>query len=167
MMIAELQAGYEGLKAAFEIAKGFQALKLDVAVKEAVINLMRELTTAQMALTSADQVHSADLRKIEELERKIAAYDRWEEEKANYELADAGQGSYAYRYKIEGEGAQPPHWICPHCYEQRTKSILKKETLPVGRAETLVCHPCGFDIITRGVRHEQAPRRVLSSGIKR
>lgn len=60
-----------------------------------------------------------------------------------------------YRLKEGMENGEPAHWICPNCYERGEKSLLKQEILPVGHAHLLVCHPCGFDVVTQGVRHDQ------------
>ena len=146
--ILEIKAGYEGAKAAFDIAKGFSSLKTEAAVNGALIDIQRYVVEAQQGL-------SASLTKIDELEKEIVRLEDWSANKARYDLADTGQGSFAFRLKEGVEPPEPAHWICPQCYEDGKKSILKHETLPVGRAETLVCHRCGFDVVTRGVRHNQ------------
>lgn len=151
MGIVEIKAGYEGAKAAFDIAKGVGALKTEAAVNGAIIEIQRHVVEAQQGL-------SASLRTIEDLEKEILRLKDWSAEKQSYELADTGQGSLAYKLKEGLELPQPSHWICPQCYEDGKKSILKHETLPVGRTQTLVCHRCGFDVVTRGIRNEPMKR---------
>ena len=146
--ILEIKAGYDGAKAAFDIAKGFGSLKTEAAVNGALIDIQRYVVEAQQGL-------SASLTKIDELEKEIVRLEDWSANKERYELADTGQGSLAYRLKEGVEPPEPSHWICPQCYEDGKKSILKQEMLPVGRADTLVCHRCGFDVVTQGVRHNQ------------
>jgi hypothetical protein len=154
--IAEIKAGYESAKAALDIAKGISALKTEAAVNAAVIDVQRNVVEAQQAL-------SASLQTINELEQEIVRLKDWSAQKQRYELADTGQGSLAYKLKEGVDPPEPAHWICPQCCEDGKKSILKHESLPVGRADTLACHRCGFDVVTRGVRHEQAPRNPAGS----
>lgn len=147
-MLTEIKAGYDGAKAALDILKGVQSLQSETAKNQAVIEVQRLIIEAQQGL-------SVSVRQIEKLEADIARLKDWSAQKERYELADTGQGSLAYKLKEGVEPPEPTHWICPHCYEDGRKSILKHESLFVGRAETLVCHRCGFDVLTRGVRHEQ------------
>lgn len=150
-MIAEIQAGIGGAKAALDILKGVQSLQTETAKNQAVIEVQRHVIEAQHGL-------SVSLKRIDDLEAEIVRLKDWSAEKQRYELKDTGQGSLAYHLK---EGVEPPelqHWICPNCYQNGKKSILKHETLDIGRAETIVCHPCGLDIVTRGIRHNQNPR---------
>ena len=135
--ILEIKAGYESAKAALQIAQGISSLKSETAVNAAVIDIQRHTLDAQQAL-------SASLDRIGELEKEVMRLKDWSAEKECYELADTGQGSLAYRLKEGVQPPQPAHWICPHCYQKGEKSILNHETLWVGHAETLVCHPCGM-----------------------
>jgi hypothetical protein len=158
-MLAEISAGLGSLKAAYDITKGLDSAKTQAAINDVKIPLQQHILDAQQALASANDAQTEASRRIEELEKEIGHLKDWSAEKERYELADTGQGSLAYRRREGAEPAEPAHWICPQCYEDGKKSILKNETLPVGRAETLACHRCGFDVVTEGVRHEQ--RRLL------
>ena len=155
--IAEITAGYEGAKVALDIAKGMRSLKGEAAVNSAVIEIQRNVLEAQQGL-------SASLKRIEELQSEIARLKDWSADKTRYELVDTGQGSLAYQLKDGAQPAEPSHYICPQCYQESQKSILKHETLPVGRAHTLVCHRCGYDIVTRGVRPGPPVKRAGSFG---
>jgi hypothetical protein len=156
-MLAEIQAGFGGAKAALDIAKGVQSLSTETARNQAIIDIQRHVIEAQQGL-------AAGLKRIDELEQEVVRLKDWSAEKQRYELADTGKGSLAYRTKGGMEAGEPPHWICPNCYQDGRKSILKHETLPVGRAETLVCHRCGFDVVTRGIRQGPPIKRSGSFG---
>lgn len=143
------------IKAAFDIGKGVQSLHTSVEVDQAIAEMLEKLLTARQQAMESLETETSLLKRIDELEHEIARLKDWTAEKERYELADTGQRSLAYRRKEGVEPAEPAHWICPQCYEDGKKSILKHETLPVGRAETLACHRCGFDVVTQGVRHEQ------------
>ena len=163
-MIAEIHAGYTSAKAAVEIVKGIQALKSETAINQAVIDIQRLLLETQTSIMSANDLYSASLKRVEGLEAEIARLKDWSIEKQDYVLADTGQGSLAYKYLEGVESGYPPHWICPQCCEDGKKSILKHEVLPVGRTKTLVCHRCGFDVVTQGVRNEQSKLKAGSFG---
>ena len=145
--ILEIKAAYDSAKAAFQIAEGISSLKTETAVNAAVIDLQRLVVDAQRGL-------SASLETIDELEKEIVRLKDWSAEKQRYELADAGEGSFAYKLKEGVEPPEPLHWICPHCYQKGEKAIMKHEDLPVGRCEVLACHPCGYEIVMSGKRME-------------
>ena len=152
------------IKAAFDIGKGVQSLHTSVEVDQAVAEMLEKLLTARQQAMESLETETALLKRIDELEQEIVRLEDWSAEKQRYELKQAGEeGSFAYRLKDGVQPPEPEHWICPQCYQDGKKSILKHESLPVGRAETLVCTRCDYDIVTRGVRHEQK-RATFSSG---
>lgn len=161
-MLAEISAGLSSLKAAFDITKGLNATNTQATINEVKIPLQQHIIDAQQALSAASEAQAAAAERIRQLEQEIVSLKDWSAEKENYELADTGQGSLAYKFKEGVEPPQPSHWICPQCYEDGKKSILKHESLPVGRADTLVCTRCNFDVVTHGVRQIQTPPRGAS-----
>jgi hypothetical protein len=152
-MIAEISAGYGGLKAAVDIVKGLNAAHTAAQLQEIQITLQRHILDGQRSLSEAGEREATVAKAIKSLEQEIVRLKDWEADKQRYQLADTGQGSLAYRPKEGMENGEPQHWICPNCYQTGQKSILKHEHLAVGRTQTLVCHPCGFDIVTQGLRH--------------
>ena len=161
-MIAEINAGLSGLKAAKDMIQALHGIQSAVAINDVKFALQGHLLEAQQGLFAAQEAQSAAAKRITELEQQIVQLKDWEGEKQRYELKDTGQGSLAYALKEVVEGGEPEHWLCPACYQQGKKSIMKHETIPEGRARTLVCHPCGLDIVTRGVRAE--PKRAGAFG---
>lgn len=159
-MIGELKSAYDSAKMVVDIAQGIQSLKTETAINQAVIDIQRHVLETQRGLTAAEQIHADDLKRIDALEQKIMGMENWKAESQRYELADTGQGSLAYSVKVGMENGEPAHWICPNCYQQGKKSIMKPETLSIGRADLLVCHPCGFDVVTHGVRTNQNPPKA-------
>lgn len=154
-MIAEINAGLGSLKAAKDMIQALNGMQTAAAINDVKLSLQGHLLDAQQGLFAAQEAQSAATEHIAALEQEIVQLKNWEAEKKRYELKDTGQGSLAYALKESVETGEPPHWICPQCYEDGKRSILKHETLPVGRAETLVCHRCGFDIVMRGQRIDQ------------
>jgi hypothetical protein len=163
-MLAEISAGLSSLKAAKDIIQGLNAAKTEAAINGVKIELQGLILEAQQGLFAAQEAQTADTQRIAELEQEIGRLHDWGAELGRYELVDTGQGSLAYRRKAGAEPAEPEHWICPQCASDRRKSILKNETLPVGRAETLVCTRCNFDVVTHGVRHIQTAPKPATFG---
>ena len=112
-MIAALQAGYAGTKAALDIAKGILSFKTEVERNQAVIDIQRHVLDTQCALGDAEREYTASLKRIDTLEAEIARLKDWSAEQERYELADAGAGTLAYRQKAAMEDGQPAHWLCP------------------------------------------------------
>jgi hypothetical protein len=159
-MIAELQAGYAGAKAAIDIAKGINSLTSETERNQAVIDIQRNVLDMQQALMAANEMLSVKDAKIREMETKLQGVDRWAEFAAGYVLRDTGQGAFAYQptpdtLALTGE---PEHWLCPACFENRRKSILSKVMLSAGRVELLACHPCKNELVTFG--HRPDPMRM-------
>ena len=148
----EIMVAYQGLKIAFDLLQGLNATSKEAAINEVKVQLTRHILEAQQTLTAANAAQSDAAERIRSLEQEIVRLKDWEADKQRYELKDTGQGSLAYALKPSMDQGEPEHWLCPACYQQGKKSILKHETIPEGRARSLVCHPCGMDIITRGVR---------------
>lgn len=155
----DILAGYNGIRAAIETVKTMHDLSTSVERNRAVMDVMVSLNLAMGELFEANQARLALVKENKDLKEKLRQLEDWTAEKEKYELVDTGQGSLAYALKESERGSVPGHYLCPHCYEKGQKSMLHHETLPVGRAQTLVCHSCGYDIITRGIRQEGPPRR--------
>jgi hypothetical protein len=160
-MIAEISAGINGLKAAKDMVQALHGVQTAVAINEVKFALQGHLLDAQQGLFAAQEAQSAASKRIAELEKEIVRLKDWEGEKQRYELKDTGQGTLAYALKAGIETGEPAHWLCPSCYQDGKKSILKHEHLATGRVHTLNCHPCGMDILVTGNRF------IQNSGIHR
>ncbi|WP_336979372.1 hypothetical protein [Altererythrobacter fulvus] len=151
-MLAEIATGLSSLKAAKDIVQGLNAANTQARVNDVKIELQGLILDAQQGLFAAQEMQSAAAQRIANLEQEIVNLKDWEAEKQRYELADTGQGTPAYKLKEGMEASQPPHWICPHCYEQGKKSILAHDLIPEGSVDVLRCNPCGLEIVTHGRR---------------
>ena len=115
-MVGETFAGLSALKTAFDIAKGLKDIDDATRRNAAVIELQKELLTAQA--TQSDLTE-----RIRELEEKVRSFETWEAEKQRYKLEKFGAG-FAYVLKPEMQGTEPPHQICANCYARGKKSFL-------------------------------------------
>ncbi|MCZ8171256.1 MAG: hypothetical protein O9272_05905, partial [Brevundimonas sp.] len=152
------------LKAAYDLIQGLNAAAKEVAVNQVKVDLTRHILEAQQALMAASSAQADAAQAIKNLEQRLMEFENWEAERKRYELADTGKGSVAYRLREGMEAGEPAHWLCPHCFEKRKKSIMKHETIPQGRANILVCHPCGLEVVTSGVRFDRQPSVQIPRG---
>lgn len=158
-MVDAISGGIGGIKAAIEAVKGLNATITEAKVAEAKMTIINHLITAQQALLDNQATLLANTDDIRALEAEIRTLGDWSVEAAAYEPADTGQGARAYRLKGASAASEAEIWLCPNCFHNRKKSFLQPETLAVGRTHILRCHPCGQEIITRGVRQEPVPQR--------
>ena len=157
----DIMTGIASATAVFDMAGAITNIKNKSEIAQAVLDIQRSALETQRALGEAEVRHAADQRHVKELEAVIEGHRHWEAEKAKYDLADTGDGSYAYKIRSESNSSTATRWYCPHCWESGRKSVMKKERITNGRGETLVCHPCGLDIIVSGRRN--APPAIASS----
>ena len=156
-MIAEISAGLGGLKAAKDMLQALHGMQTAAQVNDVKLTLQGHLLDAQQGLFAAQEAQTAATQRITALEQEIVQLKDWEAERQRYELKDAGQGSIAYSLKDGMGGGEPPHWLCPNCYQHGQKAILKHEHSIQGRCDTLVCNECNLDIVTQGRRVNSPP----------
>jgi Zn finger protein HypA/HybF involved in hydrogenase expression len=148
-----LGSAYSGMKNIYEGLASLLKLKISTEVQAKVIELQSQASSAyQDALSS--QLIQADLQKrVAELEQEIARMENWEAEKLRYELKEVLSGSFAYALKADTNAPEPPHLICPNCYQKGRKSILQKiNLLDIG------CPECELKIQSR----EEPPTMIAS-----
>jgi hypothetical protein len=75
----------------------------------------------------AQAEHATLMDQVTELEDKLATFEKWEAEKQLYQLQEVIPGLFAYGYREGINGADPFHYICEHCYNDRKKSILQEQ----------------------------------------
>ena len=143
-MVDGVIGGFSAFTGLIGMARGMKDMNDAVVRNEAVYALTEKLLDAQ-------QEYAALAQKVGELEAKLAAYETWESEKQRYELKDHGNdGVLAYALKPGVEPAEPPHSLCPDCYQHREKRILQPEMKAPGMAHALVCRACGWEAYTVG-----------------
>ena len=53
----------------------------------------------------------------------------WEKEASRYQLEELCSGVFVYSTKKGEENGEPPHKICPNCYQKHHKSFLQIKDL--------------------------------------
>ena len=118
-LVGELFAGLGAFKTMFDMSKAIQDAH-DVATRDrAVIELQKEILSAQMAQAEL-------IERVGGLEKQVAAFEKWDAEKEKYELCKISTDTFAYARKEDTRGAEPSHYICARCYEDRKRSILQR-----------------------------------------
>ncbi|HYV32729.1 MAG TPA: hypothetical protein VEO53_16700 [Candidatus Binatia bacterium] len=129
-----ISGGLAALKAARDIAEGLINLRDTAKFQGAVVELQGKILAAQ-----SDQF--ALLERARELEAKLARLEAWEAEKRRYQLKDFGGSTFAYELRPEAADGEPPHRICPNCYQKGHKSILQFQFQVFGQ-DRYICPGC-------------------------
>jgi hypothetical protein len=137
-MVGEAFAGLSAIKTAFDIAKGLKDIDDATRRNAAVIELQEKILSAQ-------QTQSALVEQVRELEAQVVGFEKWDAEAKRYKLTDFGGNTLAYALKPEATSGEPPHRICPKCYEDKTKSILQYRTSTAFGQERYSCPNCKTD----------------------
>lgn len=142
-----IQGTISGLKAAGDIAKGILELKSLTDVQGKVIELQSAILSAQSSALSANADQAAMAEEIKALKLELAELVAWSTQKQRYQLIPWGEGAaLVYALKESCKEAEPPHWICPSCYETGRRAILQPSS--VNGFAHIVCASCKFDIPT-------------------
>ena len=105
-----------------------------------IADIQFALMDAQADALASQEAQAKQSTRIRELEQTISEFENWEAEKARYRLVEVG---WVFIYLLRKEAAredEPPHYICPHCYNHGKKSILQYY-----RGMKLTCPDCETD----------------------
>ena len=134
MVVAETFAGLNAVTTAFDMAKALQNIHEATARDRAVIDLQREILSAQ-------EQQFALVQRVQELQEKVARFDAWHAQKKRYELKDYGENTFAYELKAAEANGEPMHRVCPTCYQQGHISILQFDGRSEGQ-DWYLCAKC-------------------------
>jgi hypothetical protein len=142
-MVAEIYASLGAVKAAFDIAKGLKDINDGAIRNTAIIELQEKILSAQIA-------QSTLIDRIRELEKEVADFETWDAKKDKYELKSVPRGGFAYMLKPDARGAEPPHWLCTHCFEGRKRSIMQRLPSHATRDNIFKCPACPASFLAYG-----------------
>ena len=88
-----------------------------------IADMQFALIDAQSDALASQEAQSKQSARIRELEQTIAEFEDWEIEKARYELVNASSNGGAFIYLLRKEISEDEllHYICPKCYEDKTR----------------------------------------------
>jgi len=142
-----LNAAYKAGKAALEAHDA-------AIVREKVGEMQGQISSALASAITAqtDQMTALDL--IRDLKKQLAEFEEWGRKKHKYLLKEVGPGATARLFQPDADDAEPPHWVCPTCYEHRKTIPLQGLTYSDQRGtgdvrscpecKTKVAFPRGF-----------------------
>jgi hypothetical protein len=143
MAITAITTLLPAVNEAVKTAAGILHLVKDADTKQKVIDLQSAILDLQHRILQAQAEQDELARAKGELERKLLEYERWHADAARYELRDLADGIFVYSLKADQRGNEPTHYLCPHCFGERKKSILQR---PGAGYTNYVCHACKLDI---------------------
>jgi rubrerythrin len=119
-------AALKSVKSIYDIAKEVRNSgdpeKLRVAAAQ-----MFDLALSAREQTAALQEERNDaLVANANLKQELSRMKSWEAEEGRYQLRAIYEGSFAYALKTEANNGEPPHWLCPTCFQQRKKSVMQR-----------------------------------------
>lgn len=142
MDAARISAIFSSLRSAADITKTLSNLGDQSAIQGKVIELQNAIISAQTSAMEAQEAQDQLNAKVKELEDKLAEYERWEEERAQYRLTQVAPGAHAYTPIEEKLEHEPPHWLCTSCFNKGKKGFLQFQA-QVQRNAIFVCSDCG------------------------
>jgi hypothetical protein len=114
--------------AAFGLAlKGIETIKGMVTTPDAkkqASELFEIILSGQRSALEESVKQRTLLETVRDLEEKLRSLETWDREKQRYALVPAVPGGPAYAIKKSASDGEPPHFICPNCYEERRKRHL-------------------------------------------
>lgn len=155
-MITETISAVSGIKTALDIAKGLSALKNEIEVNQAVIDIQQVLLDAQQASFEDKQLIANLTRQLVAAEEARKSVDQWELEKQRYVLTKSELGAFTYNLRPEAANGDVPHRLCTNCFVKDRKSILHTKRKHSG-GEVVICHECKTEITLSKFNHSTAP----------
>lgn len=159
MVDLTLVSGIAGtLKTAVDIAKTVKEVNDMTTVKGKVIEMQDLILTAQSSAMTAQTQLFELLQENADLKRKVSDVEEWKSTAARYALKDFGGGTFAYELKAEDTKGEPPHRICPTCFELGKRSVLQFQWKTNDEQDLYKCAPCGQQLFL-GIRQDRSNDR--------
>lgn len=125
-MIPEITAALSSLKVVSDLATLIQKSKVDAAVAEKAIELQSAVISLQSAMLTLQSQHDVLLTENNQLKQQLIDVKNWETESQNYHLKAIRSGVFVYATKPDMQSAEPQHWLCANCYQNKKKSLLQQ-----------------------------------------
>jgi hypothetical protein len=138
--IGAIAGAMSSLNTAMNIVKAMRDLRDWNILQSKIRELNEAIIDAQGKIFAINQERSILIERVSELEKLLAAKEEWSTQKDRYALAEIGPGAFAYAAKPDARGAEPPHYICGHCYEAGKKALLSH--MEAGMGHVLSCPSC-------------------------
>lgn len=154
--LAFINQAIANLQSAGRLAKALMGLRDQAMIDANVIELRDNVIEAQSSIFQAQAQQTSLIQRVNELEQELMRFEKWEEEKQRYQLIQPWLGCFVYALKGASKGAEPPHWICEHCYQDGRKSLIHNSQKHDRHIRYIIkCSHCQFD----GEIHGETERR--------
>lgn len=142
-MYTEINAAIQSVKVLLQTISANKDLANYNEIASITATLNEKLLEATTAALASKEKESELLLKIQELEEKLAVKEDWLSKSKDYSLAVVGaeENNFVYIYNPEKESSKPRHWVCPHCFEEKSIAVLNQ----VDRF-SYACPSCDFKI---------------------
>ncbi|WP_282092336.1 hypothetical protein [Epibacterium ulvae] len=110
-----------------QVAKGVEIVKSLFQKTETGGDTDLKLALSELTMQVANaQVANSDLKlKMAALQDELAKMQAFQSDLERYALWETPTGAIVYRLKEDSQGAEPLHYLCPNCIEDRHKAILQ------------------------------------------
>lgn len=152
------------LKTASDLAKGMMELRDLAKFGEVVVKLQDQILAAQRGAMAGQSREHELLDQLRDLKSKLAEVEGWEAEKKRYALEELPPGVFVLALRPDAANGEPPHKICPTCYQRGKKSLLHASETKLGR-HSLSCRECGTQLWVGHSEPIPSRRRVISYGL--
>lgn len=90
-----------------------------------LIEFQDAIINANTMIASVQQQNLSLLREKDDLEKQIVQLKNWDAEKQRYALVSIFEGTASVIAMKESiSNGEPPHWLCPNCFQSGKKSFL-------------------------------------------
>jgi len=128
------------------IMDNIQSLYALVKKRKLDADIVEKLLAVSMMVAEASAQNTRLDTEIATLKKELDAQDIIQKRKRNYVLSETPMGVRVYRLKDTAETGEPPHEVCPNCFERDKIAILQP------RGTVLECDAC-----KAAYRVEEAP----------
>jgi hypothetical protein len=125
-MSADIAAAISAVTLGKELVKLVIKRKIDTAIHEKALELNAAVASLQSEYLDLLSRYQNSLREADHLKQQLINMENWQVEKAKYSLSEIAPSVFVYAIKDNQRAGEPPHWLCPQCYEQKQKSILQR-----------------------------------------
>jgi DNA-directed RNA polymerase subunit RPC12/RpoP len=137
-MVGEIFASIGAVKTAFDMAKALQGIHDATQRDRAIIDLQRQILSAQ-------EEQFALAARNRELEKEIADLKSWEDEKRRYKMTSLAPNVIAFAERQDVNDRSPAHYLCANCFAAGRKSFFQ-QTIRGNRLDRYKCNSCGEEI---------------------
>ena len=123
----EIASALASIKALGELTKLVADGKVDSAVKAKAAELNNSILSLQETVFSIQSQNHELLNANRAIEEEMLRLQNWENTASKYELHELCSGVFVFRFKPNEKSPEPPHYICPNCYNNQKPSILTKQ----------------------------------------